>query len=108
MLFFTAKEPSRIRLYKTLSQVLAGKLNGSYGFKNDTFIVSTKPEAISKPKSMASKRITTEAEMSPELKKLFKEVAQAKDINSAARIIGIEGKITVSDSNRAEKTSSNA
>ena len=29
---FTAKEPSRIRLYKTLSQVLAGKLNGSSGF----------------------------------------------------------------------------
>jgi hypothetical protein len=54
---FTAKEPSRIRLYKTLSQVLAGKLNGSYGFKNDTFIVSTKPEATSKPKSMASREV---------------------------------------------------
>ena len=57
---FTAKEPSRIRLYKTLSQVLAGKLNGSYGFKNDTFIVSTKPEATSKPKSMASREVKAE------------------------------------------------
>jgi hypothetical protein len=57
---FTAKEPSRIRLYKTLSQVLAGKLNGSSGFKNDTFIVSTKPATVSKPRSMASKRITEE------------------------------------------------
>jgi len=45
---FTAKEPSRIRLYKTLSQVLAGKLNGSSGFKNDTFIVSTKPSPTAK------------------------------------------------------------
>ena len=59
--------------------------------------------AAGKSKAMASKRIATEAEMSPKLKKLFEEVAQAKDINSAANIIGIKGKITVSDSNRAEK-----
>jgi len=67
---FTAKEPSRIRLYKTLSQVLAGKLNGSSGFKNDTFIVSTKPATVSKPKSMASKR--------PDIKSRFNTASTTK------------------------------
>jgi hypothetical protein len=40
---FTAKEPSRIRLYKTLSRALAEKINGSFSFKNNTFIVSKNP-----------------------------------------------------------------
>jgi hypothetical protein len=40
---FTAKEPSRIRLYKTLGQALADKIGGSFGYKNDTFIISKKP-----------------------------------------------------------------
>ncbi len=40
---FTAKEPSRIRLYKTLSRALSEKINGSFSFKNNTFIVSKNP-----------------------------------------------------------------
>ena len=40
---FTAKEPSRIRLYKTLGQALADKIGGSFGYQNDTFIVTKKP-----------------------------------------------------------------
>ena len=40
---FTAKEPSRIRLYKTLGQALADKVGGSFGYKNNTFIISKKP-----------------------------------------------------------------
>ena len=55
-----------------------------------------------KPKSMASKRITAEAEMSPELKKLFKEVSQAKDINQALSIAKVDS-VSINDSNRVEK-----
>jgi len=40
---FTAKEPSRIRLYKRLGQTLADEIGGSFGYKNNTFIVSKKP-----------------------------------------------------------------
>ena len=58
-----------------------------------------------KPKSMASKRIDTEAEMSPELKKLFKEVTQAKNINQALGIMKIGG-VSINDSNRVEKQKS--
>ena len=84
---------------------LYGKLVTNEIVRSDTdlSLEAKQDVAAGKSKSMASKRITTEAEMSPELKELFKEVTQAKDINSAARVIGIEGKITVSDSNRAEK-----
>ena len=39
---FTAKEPSRIRLYKTLSEVMANKIGGRFGFENDTFVVTNK------------------------------------------------------------------
>ena len=39
---FTAKEPSRIRLYKRLGQTLADEIGGSFGYKNDTFIISKK------------------------------------------------------------------
>ena len=85
---FTAKEPSRIRLYKTLSQVLAGKLNGSYGFKNDTFIVSTKPEAISEPKSIASKRF---------------DLAKAKDISSTPFVVELVKKITTRTTSRGKE-----
>ena len=85
---FTAKEPSRIRLYKTLSQVLAGKLNGSYGFKNDTFIVSTKPEAVSKPKSMASKRF---------------DLARAKDISSTPFVVELVKKISTRITSRGKE-----
>ena len=44
---FTAKEASRIRLYKRLAEAMADKLGGTFGFENDTFIVAkkTKPEA---------------------------------------------------------------
>ena len=84
---------------------LYGKLVTNEIVRSDTdlSLEAKQDVAAGKSKAMASKRITTEAEMSPELKKLFKEVTQAKDINSAARIIDIEGKITVSDSNRAGK-----
>ena len=54
---FTAKEPSRIRLYKTLSKVLAEKIGGSFGFKNDTFIVSTK-----KPKQESQVKFSLSAQ----------------------------------------------
>ena len=40
---FTAKEPSRIKLYKTLGQSLADKIGGSFAYKNDTFVVSKNP-----------------------------------------------------------------
>jgi hypothetical protein len=39
---FTAKEDSRIRLYKRLAETMADKLGGSFGFENDTFIVTNK------------------------------------------------------------------
>ena len=60
---FTAKEASRIRLYKTLAQAMASKLGGSFGFENDTFIVTNKK--ILSPTSNAKfskdkKRFTSE------------------------------------------------
>ena len=45
---FTAKEASRIRLYKTLGQALADKIGGSFAYRNDTFIVSKKPPVKAK------------------------------------------------------------
>jgi len=100
---FDARSPQAQALKGIAS--LYGKLVTNEIVRSDTdlSLEAKQDVAAGKSKAMASKRVTTEAEMSPELKKLFKEVTQAKDINSAARVIGIEGKITVSDSNRAEK-----
>ena len=100
---FDARSPQAQALKGIAS--LYGKLVTNEIVRSDTDLsLEVKQDvAAGKSKSMASKRITTEATISPKLKKLFEEVAQAKDINSAAKIIGIEGKITVSDSNRAEK-----
>jgi hypothetical protein len=58
--------------------------------------------AAGKSKAMASKRITAEAEMSPQLKKLFEEVSQAKDINQALSIAKVDS-VSINDSNRVEK-----
>ena len=100
---FDARSPQAQALKGIAS--LYGKLVTNEIVRSDTDLsLEVKQDvAAGKSKAMASKRIATEAEISPQLKKLFEEVAQAKDINSAANIIGIKGKITVSDSNRAEK-----
>ena len=100
---FDARSPQAQALKGVAS--LYGKLVTNEIVRSDTnlSLEAKQDVAAGKSKAMASKRIATEAEMSPQLKKLFEEVSQAKDINSAAKIIGIEGKITVSDSNRAEK-----
>ncbi len=45
---FTAKEASRIRLYKRLAEAMADKLGGTFGFENDTFIVAKKPKPEAK------------------------------------------------------------
>ena len=100
---FDARSPQAQALKGIAS--LYGKLVTNEIVRSDTdlSLEAKQDVAAGKSKAMASKRIVTEAEISPQLKKLFEEVAQAKDINSAANIIGIKGKITVSDSNRAEK-----
>jgi len=69
---FTAKEPSRIRLYKTLSKVLAEKIGGSFGFKNDTFIVSTK-----KPKQESQVKFSLSASDSAKVNELYETQGDA-------------------------------
>ncbi len=52
-----------------------------------------------------SKRINTEQQIfeDKKLNDLFKSVSQARSIIDVAKIIGVKGKITVNDSNRAQK-----
>ena len=69
---FTAKEPSRIRLYKTLGKVLAEKIGGSFGFKNDTFIVSTK-----KPKQESQVKFSLSASDSAKVNELYETQGDA-------------------------------
>ena len=69
---FTAKEPSRIRLYKTLGKVLADKIGGSFGFKNDTFIVSTK-----KPKQESQVKFSLSANDSAKVNELYETQGDA-------------------------------
>ena len=69
---FTAKEPSRIRLYKTLGKVLADKIGGSFGFKNDTFIVAAK-----KPKQESQVKFSLSATDSAKVNELYETQGDA-------------------------------
>ena len=69
---FTAKEPSRIRLYKTLGKVLADKIGGSFGFKNDTFIVAAK-----KPKQESQVKFSLSANDSAKVNELYETKGDA-------------------------------
>ena len=61
------------------------------------------PEQGKRIQAGAKFSVTQKAEISPKLEKLFKEVSQANSIIDVANIIGVKGKITVNDSNRAQK-----
>jgi hypothetical protein len=99
---FDARSPQAQALKGIAS--LYGKLVTNEIVRSDTdlSLEAKQDVAAGKSKAMASKRITTEAEMSPELKKLFKEVSQAKDINQALSIAKVDS-VSINDSNRVEK-----
>ena len=86
---------------------LYGKLVTNEIVRSDTNLsLEVKQDvAAGKNKFMASKRITTETEMSPKLENLFKEISQAKNINQALGIMKIGG-VSINDSNRVEKQKS--
>ena len=69
---FTAKEPSRIRLYKTLGQALADKIGGSFAYKNNTFIISRKPpKAVEKDTKVKFSASNSVSDLNNELKRLI-------------------------------------
>ena len=84
-----------------VSQTTRGLLN--LHIRNRMFedlVTTTAERAVGGAKF--SKRINTEAEISPKLKNLFIEVSQARDINEALNILGIEP-ISITNANRFEK-----
>jgi hypothetical protein len=99
---FDARSPQAQALKGIAS--LYGKLVTNEIVRSDTdlSLEAKQDVAAGKSKAMASKRITAEAEMSPQLKKLFKEVSQAKDINQALSIAKVDS-VSINDSNRVEK-----
>ena len=102
---FDARSPQAQALKGIAS--LYGKLVTNEIVRSDTDIsLEVKQDvAAGKSKSMASKRITTETEMSPKLENLFKEISQAKNINQALGIMKVGG-VSINDSNRVEKQKS--
>ena len=102
---FDARSPQAQALKGIAS--LYGKLVTNEIVRSDTNISleGKQDVAAGKSKSMASKRITTETEMSPKLENLFKEISQAKNINQALGIMKVGG-VSINDSNRVEKQKS--
>jgi len=89
---FTAKEPSRIRLYERLSEVMDDKNGRQLGYQNETFTVTNqRPKAKIKPKAVVKFS-----------KQSLLDVTQARDIKAIAKLLGIS-KITVNDNNRVKK-----
>ena len=86
---FTAKEPSRIRLYKTLGQALADKIGGSFAYKNNTFIISRKPPKAIKKSVTKTTLQTINALVPPEVttqdqyfnRKIFNPIYKATEPN---------------------------
>ena len=85
---FDARSPQAQALKGIAS--LYGKLVTNEIVRSDTDLsLEVKQDvAAGKSKSMASKRITTEAEMSPKLKNAFKEVASLRSKTQLARELG--------------------
>ena len=87
-----------------VGQTIRGLLN--LHIRNRMFedLVTTTPERL-RGGAKFSKRINTEQQVfeDKKLNDLFKSVSQAKSIIDVAKIIGVKGKITVNDSNRAQK-----
>jgi chloramphenicol 3-O-phosphotransferase len=87
-----------------VGQTIRGLLN--LHIRNRMFedLVTTTPERL-RGGAKFSKRINTEQQVfeDKQLNDLFKSVSQAKSIIDVAKIIGVKGKITVNDSNRAQK-----
>ena len=99
---FDARSPQAQALKGIAS--LYGKLVTNEIVRSDTdlSLEAKQDVAAGKSRAMASKRIATEAEILPQLKKLFEEVSQAKDINQALSIAKVDS-VSINDSNRVEK-----
>ena len=98
------QKPTKPIYRDAVGQTIRGLLN--LHIRNrmfETLVPTTAERAVGGAKF--SKRIDTEEQIikNKKLDDLFKEVAQAKSIIDVGKIIGIKGKITVNDSNRAQK-----
>ena len=100
------QKPTKPIYRDAVGQTIRGLLN--LHIRNRMFenlVPTTAERAVGGAKFSKTKAITKQEEIfkNPDLIKLFKDVSQAKSIIDVGEIIGIKGKITVNDSNRAQK-----